>query len=81
MSTCYQCQAVATGACTHCGKFYCPQHGNKTVGDGFFTREREGLCDACHAELAPMAACSAWLLVIVLLGGLVAFVVAVALSR
>jgi len=51
MSVCYKCGAAAAGACTNCGQFHCPAHGNKTAGDGVLTMARHGLCDACHADM------------------------------
>ena len=41
---CYVCQGTTVGACTTCGKFYCPEHGGKQVGAW---SGRRGLCDPC----------------------------------
>ena len=38
---CYVCQGTTVGACTICGRFYCPQHGGTGAG-------RRGLCEPCQ---------------------------------
>ena len=40
---CYVCQGTAVGACTVCGKFYCPEHGGKQQWGC-----RRGLCEPCR---------------------------------
>jgi hypothetical protein len=46
---CYVCQGTTVGACTICGKFYCPQHGGKQKPD--FWSGRRGLCDPCQRSM------------------------------
>jgi hypothetical protein len=60
MGVCYKCGASAAGACTRCGQSYCSAHGNKTAGNGILTRAYHGLCDACHAQVAPKQSIAVW---------------------
>jgi hypothetical protein len=42
---CYVCLGTTVGACTICGKFYCPEHGGKQQG---VWCGRRGLCEPCQ---------------------------------
>ena len=75
MSLCSKCGESAVGACTGCGAFYCAAHGDKTAGDGFFTKAQHGLCEACHAQIAPLKTFIAVGIIGTILVGLVVFAI------
>ncbi|MDB5353409.1 MAG: hypothetical protein JWN86_4656 [Planctomycetota bacterium] len=42
---CAHCSSDAIGACAHCGRFYCKNHGKKA--EGFSAMKGKWLCEEC----------------------------------
>jgi hypothetical protein len=49
LSGCSRCGSPAVGACTRCGRFYCPQHGGKRR---FWDGSGQGCCEKCIRQWA-----------------------------
>jgi hypothetical protein len=51
---CHECDGSPIGACSFCGRFYCPDHGRAWERFGF--PQGKWFCDECHARFGRQAA-------------------------